>query len=146
MKTIKIAMMALLCTGLIFSCTPSNEKYTETSETSELETQNRMAEENQQLVEELVTLRENINKKSEKISERIDNTTQTSKQELESIQKTLNAQLNRVQASLDNVNSATEENWEDIKMETQEMVAQVKTEGKDLGARIDAILEQTAKK
>lgn len=145
MKTIKIAMAVLTCSALIFGCTPSNDKYTET-ESSELAMQNQMEEENQQLVEELVTLRDDIATKSEKISERIETVNPTTKQELESIQETLNEQLNLVEASLDNVNSATEENWEEVKMETKEVVTQVETEGKDLGARIDAILEQTAKK
>ncbi len=141
MKNLKLIAIVFMSSVLLFTCAPPTEK---TEEEVAMEVQRERETENQNLIEELVALRDNITEKSEKVATRMEKVDTGSKDELMRINKELNAQLKRVEASLDNVNSATEDNWEDIKVETKEMIAQVKEEGKSLNAKLDTLLEQTA--
>jgi len=142
MNNILPMFTVLFYSVVMTNCSPSPDTKVKNMEN---EIESNIKKEKAETIQNLQTLRDDINSRLDIISNKMEDANSASQSELESIKKILMEHRTKVLTALDNIDHSTVDSWDNIEQAAKTTSSEVRLEFEKVTERLDNALESTEK-
>ncbi len=135
-------MSMIASSVMLINCSPSSEKRVEKVENA---IERDIKKEKEETIKDLQTLRDDINTKLDKISNKLEGANSVAQAELESVKVILLDHRSRIETSLDGIDKSADDSWDNIHQAAKNTLNEVKLDCEKLAERFDTAVKDSAK-